>query len=92
MTLIDLFNAFPLWIKIVIGIPLFFWAVELFLLPFKFNLVHSYYKKKNKEIDVLLVEIKAIHEIALVNNKALSLFIRKIAKTEIEQKVEEYKK
>lgn len=50
MTFLDLYCIFPLWIQIILGILFFIWSVEVFLLPFKYNINYH----RNKEIETIL--------------------------------------
>lgn len=38
MTLFDLINTLPHWLRIVVYVVLAIWAIEMLLLPFKFNI------------------------------------------------------
>ena len=38
MTLFDLINNLPHWLRIVVYVVLAIWSFEMFLLPFKFNI------------------------------------------------------
>lgn len=62
MTIIDMFLLLPLWARIIIAIPLIIWAIEAFLLPFKFNV---WYHKYKDATDLL----KAILDVSKANTK-----------------------
>lgn len=54
MVLFEWFVALPLWIRIVIGIPLIVWAIEVFILPFKFNILCRRYNKSLELLEAIL--------------------------------------
>lgn len=54
MTIIDVFLSFPIWIRIIIAVPFIIWAVEVFLMPFKFNIWYHKYKDTEKLLEAIL--------------------------------------
>lgn len=54
MTIVDVFLSFPVWIRVIIGILIFIWAIEAFLTPFKTNLRDKRYKDIEKVLKQIL--------------------------------------
>lgn len=41
MTLLDLINTLPHWLQILVCVVLLVWFIEIFLIPFKLNLLNA---------------------------------------------------
>lgn len=59
MTLFEWFISLPLLLRIIIGIPIAIFAVESFIMPFKFNLWYNRYKDTLKLLESILEASKA---------------------------------
>lgn len=53
--MLEMINGWPLAVKIVVAILVDIWAIEVYLLPFKFNI----YVNRQKDIEQLLRQIFA---------------------------------
>ena len=80
MTLIDLFLSIPFALKIAVGIPLFVWAVEVFVMPFKRNKDSIMIKEQNELLRRLLVSIEQSNKEQVDNARILSLLLGYLSK------------
>lgn len=75
MTLIDIYLTLPMWAKIIVAVISFVWAVELFLMPFSFNLMRNTLKEQNDLLRQILASTKLNREDSDNTRKLLTLLM-----------------
>lgn len=74
MTIIDLFNSWPMPIKIIVGIIFFIWLIETLLLPFKINQCLYSMKHIESVLTQIMGQIEAYKRSDVDSKKLLEIF------------------
>lgn len=93
MGLFEWFGSLPLWLKIIIGIPLIVWAIEVFIAPFKFNVLCRRYNKSLELLEAILgaskLNTQAFEDTQRIMNLLLGVFSQTRKPKEIKDNKEE---
>ncbi len=80
MTIVDLFNSWPLIVKIAVGVIFVIWLLESLLLPFKLNMIIHTSKRIETLLEQFKGKIEGNKEITEDERKFLSFLINEIVR------------